>query len=143
MFKAIRLSSIGLLAIALTGCTTIRYAVNTDDAGPVTFAASKGGAESRAVKQESRSYFGGLGLVTYNDFVTALGNPMNDLAQKSAHSKRKLSTVAIVEEYSPIDIGLGLVVNSVGSLVTGGLAGVVFSGSRTSTIVARSEEKAR
>lgn len=139
--KALRPLAVCLLACSLVGCSNIRYAID-DNAIPVAFSANSNATESRTVTSQTRSYFGIMSLLTYNTLVPGLGDPVKDLAQH-AHAPSRLSNVAIVEEYSLIDFAVGLLVSVVGSTVTGGLAGFLYSGSRTSTLKAQAEEGAR
>lgn len=103
-------------ALMLTGCSGIRYAVE-DSEIPVSL-----GAPSAAFKytEESRQWFGVLGLLTYNDLLGARTQPIGTALAKATRRKASGGQVAVVvltEEWTLLDFAISVARNVLGAAV--------------------------
>ena len=127
------LLSVSVLALAVTGCSQIRSAVEDSDV-PVAF----GQGQDRPIGTESRQWYGVASLVNWNDQIAVLGKPLPTAlakVQRKAGAAGGVVVSRIDEEQGVLDFAF-TALSSALNTVTFGASTVVVSGSRTATVKA-------
>ena len=122
-----------VLALAVTGCSQIRYAVEDSDV-PVAF----GQSLVRPVGAESRQWYGVASLINWNDQFAVLGKPLPAALAKVQRKSGSASGVVVSridEEQGVLDIAFQSLSGALSTLTLGASTAIV-SGSRTATVKA-------
>ncbi|MEB3237434.1 MAG: hypothetical protein VKO64_07400 [Candidatus Sericytochromatia bacterium] len=115
-----KLLMLGVICAGMTGCTSIRYALEDSDV-PVSLSRP---AMTGKVTTENRHYFGAAALLTWNDFIGSLSQPIPAAVARTTRKSegtKGIRVTAIQEEWSPTDIGINFLVGAASPL-TGGLS---------------------
>ena len=126
-----RLLLLGVTCVSMTGCANIRYAIEDSDV-PVSLSRP---AMTGKVSTENRQWFGAAALLTWNDYIGSLGQPIPAAVARTTRKSegtKGIRVTAIQEEWSPIDIGINFLVGAVSPL-TGGLSQALLTMTMTTT----------